>query len=122
MNLIKWEKPDTITLLTSSFLPFTFSSVLVLFGFAAKSFINIRDKLKAQTEQLNQIIDDYNLVIIRTIKRYNILMNNYFYMARIKERLEKIPQIKNIIEYWEIKTIEMIELSANPEFRIFIII
>jgi hypothetical protein len=119
-SLIKWEKSDTITLLASSILPFILSIAFASFGFAIKSFIDIRDKTVAEVNSLNETIKAYNLVVIRTIKRYNILMNIFLNLLKVKEKFETRLQFKSLVEYWEEKTSEIIELSNYDEFRLHI--
>lgn len=120
MSLIKWDKSDTITLLASSILPFILSIAFASFGFAIKSFIDIRDKTIAEINGLNETIKAYNLVVIRTIKRYNILMTNFINLLKVKEKFVTISPFKSIVEYWEEKTSEIIELSNYDEFRLHI--
>lgn len=115
-SLITWERSETITLITSSILPFIFSVIFALSGFAIKSFIEDRDKKERYVNNINNTIRTYNLVMIKSIRRFNSLMRLYDKLLKDNNRFEKNSQLKQIVEVWKKNTRETIQFSNNVDF------
>jgi hypothetical protein len=114
--LIKWEKTDTITLLTSSILPFILAALTALFGLLIKYFVEKRDEREREINSINNTINAYNLLMIKSIKRYNTLMKLYYNIIKHNNRFEKVPILNQIVERWKNNTIKTIEFSSSDEF------
>jgi len=97
--LIKWEKTDTITLLTSSILPFILAALTALFG--------------------NNTINAYNLLMIKSIKRNNSLMKLFEILMQYIDRFANEEDLKEIVELWRKNTRMSIQFSNSEEFRKF---
>jgi len=117
MCFIKWEKADTISLLTSSIIPALLTAIFALIGFF---YIESRDIKERKINGINNNINAYNLIMIKSVKRCNYLMLLFINLIQHKNRFEKVPYFNNISKKWETNSRKMNEYSSSDEFRQFV--
>jgi len=117
MGFLEWDKSDTISLLTSAIIPALLTAVFALIGFF---YIENRDRKEREINGINNNINAYNLLIIKSMKRFNYLLLLYFNLIQHKKRFEKVPNLDNISKKWENNSRKMNEFSNNNEFGQFV--
>ena len=98
-------------------IPAVFSGILVIFSYIKDYYEKQKNIVSNLINKENEIIKYYNRIIFKTLTNYNNLMNQVDLMIKILMRLKSNRYFDNIINLWEKKITEIIEISNQKEFR-----
>jgi len=113
MCFTKWEKSDAISLLISAIIPAILTAAFALIGYF---YIENRDKREREINSINDTINSYNLLMIKSIKRNNSLMKLFEILMQHNNRFANEPYLNQIVESWENKSKETILFSNSKKF------
>jgi hypothetical protein len=100
-----------------SILPLIFSIIIVIVNFMMEYIKNKKRLFNEDKNEINEIINKFNIIMTKTACNYNNLMNELVIAFSTKEILKENQILKTIIDFWENNIKENVDLTNNINFR-----
>ncbi len=97
-------------------LPLIFSLIILFITQIISNQKDEREKKRTKKAKANRHVESFNLIMIKSLKRYNSLSNELLYIESLKEDLSFIPEFKSFIDMWKSEIKDNMDYFHNKKF------